>query len=1000
MSAGSKKQKVGNRYYFGAALVPLRQHDHLLAVEMANKLAWSGRARNDRITINQPSLFGGDEREGGFVGDIDVQDGNNAQGINDYLAGAKSTFTGAMRGCVSLVFRRPYFGANTARLPAIRTLHSNIRGWSGNWQRSLAVINPDAKIDGAAVFFTIDRSRQVDVRSFQRKLETCAAFVRSMKGGTNSIFINVPKHPNDGTVAAISLQRHNVSTDSEYDEIADIVLSIEKTFFSLNGDPLNISAAAGFFATAAGTGSSSFLQPILNSSGGGEGSTAKRNVIIPMISLPYSVAGFNTQLAALQAQSYAVEVVCIGGEGISGQDGRDTCFLLDGQVDIDQATDIPFAAADPDDPELSTDVQRLQHIQAPFRLWADLNPAHIIRTLWTDPMRGGTVAESEIGDSFAIEAQRYFDEGMGLSCKFRGLDQIDADRLEVERHVDAMSYRSTATGKIEIVSIRDNYNVNDLIVLDSGIVQDWSQLSRPRKAEIPNQLTVEYTRRDGKKGSVTRTNVAGVRRQGRIIKAQTAQYPWATTEALATRLCLRDLRAVSSDLLVGDVPITYLPPGIEPGSVVILNEPTLGINNVVVRVLEVEIGKYDDSSVRLSVSEDKFAAGQQIPEVPLPSNSNIKPALDVSPSIAAEASYFQLVLAAGQSQIDDELDIEPDLGRLFVTGAPANDDQIDARIATTPTGGTVFEDRGLVDFEPFGVLVEPLDALPTSTTFLVVSNASLESIFEGDLCVIDDEIIRIDNLEDQGNGTTLVTVGRGCLDSVPAAHAAGAALVVVSVADPLRENYIAGQSLDVKLLSRTGTDQQMLDAAPTVTVPFASRAFRPYPVGRFQVDSAYTVPGGSASVTATWVHRDRTIQTTPSVDDHTAASIGPESGVFYTPFVKYYGEWADVFAAADWFGRTDFFADHSEPSRTYLIEGVLSPSDALTYTFDLSVRDFFDYADVFAQADWFELCPKDSDVQIAVGVRTSRGSPQYDNRQEPDLKFAPLAPPVLVAAEE
>ena len=159
------------------------------------------------------------------------------------------------------------------------------------------------------------------------------------------------------------------------------------------------------------------------------------------------------------------------------------------------------------------------------------------------------------------------------------------------------------------------------------------------------------------------------------------------------------------------------------------------------------------------------------------------------------------------------------------------------------------------------------------------------------------------------------------------------------------------------------------------------------------------VPDGvTGTLTATWTHRDRVFQTSGTVEDHTAASIGPETDVEYIPFMRFYGTYDDVFDQdVDVFALDDVFLDLTQfTEQTY----VLGDLQALTYDFDLTEPDVFDLStDVFNEdVDVFRGCFPVDLASVSVGVRTVRGtSPLYTNYQEPELFFQPLVPAILTA---
>lgn len=114
MGGRSKKVTVGYRYYmalhFGICHGPV---DALLAIRVGDRLAWSaGIGASGTISINNGDLFGGDEREGGIIGDADVMFGGAAQGQNAYLVEQLGADIPAYRGILSLVYK-VQAGANT-----------------------------------------------------------------------------------------------------------------------------------------------------------------------------------------------------------------------------------------------------------------------------------------------------------------------------------------------------------------------------------------------------------------------------------------------------------------------------------------------------------------------------------------------------------------------------------------------------------------------------------------------------------------------------------------------------------------------------------------------------------------------------------------------------------------------------------------------------------------------------------------------------------------------
>lgn len=136
MGGSSKKQTVGYRYRVGMHVVLCHGPvDYLLEIKVDDRLAWSGRAKQGRLTISKPDLFGGDSREGGVSGDLDFLSGGPTQGVNDYLLAKLGGLVPAFRGVAGLVLRQVYVGVNpylknwAFRLKRIHTRQNGLKQW-------------------------------------------------------------------------------------------------------------------------------------------------------------------------------------------------------------------------------------------------------------------------------------------------------------------------------------------------------------------------------------------------------------------------------------------------------------------------------------------------------------------------------------------------------------------------------------------------------------------------------------------------------------------------------------------------------------------------------------------------------------------------------------------------------------------------------------------------------------------------------------------------------
>lgn len=135
------KQTIGYKYKLGMHLgLCLGPIDAIEKIVIADREAWSGSATGGRITIDKPELFGGESREGGVGGDIDVLMGETDQPANDYLLGVMPAPVPAFRKILTLVLRQFYIGNNPYLKNWRLRLKRTQTGHDGNpiWEAALA----------------------------------------------------------------------------------------------------------------------------------------------------------------------------------------------------------------------------------------------------------------------------------------------------------------------------------------------------------------------------------------------------------------------------------------------------------------------------------------------------------------------------------------------------------------------------------------------------------------------------------------------------------------------------------------------------------------------------------------------------------------------------------------------------------------------------------------------------------------------------------------------
>lgn len=118
---GSKYQNTGQyKVNLGMHMaIGIGPFDSIDKIEVGDQIAWDGYSTGGQIYINKPDLFGGQKKQGGIVGYVDIEFGESDQPQNDYLVSVLGEDIPAYRGVVGAVLRQVYLGTTNYIKPWI-----------------------------------------------------------------------------------------------------------------------------------------------------------------------------------------------------------------------------------------------------------------------------------------------------------------------------------------------------------------------------------------------------------------------------------------------------------------------------------------------------------------------------------------------------------------------------------------------------------------------------------------------------------------------------------------------------------------------------------------------------------------------------------------------------------------------------------------------------------------------------------------------------------------
>lgn len=503
-----------------------------------------------------------------------------------------------------------------------------------------------------------------------------------------------------------------------------------------------------------------------------------------------------------------------------------------------------------------------------------MNPAHIVYQCLTNEQWGMGYPRSSIDDAdFTAAADTLFDEDFGLSFLWNQQETIEGFLQIVLNHCGGVFGVNLSTNKYTMKLIRDDYDPNDLEVFGPGEIIKLEDLQRAGPGEIVNEITVKY--RDLETGSdagKTVQDLASIRIQGGVIN-KTVNFPGIRTPDLAARVAQRELNAVSIPLWKLRIHATRVMWKYAPGSVFKLDWPKLGISGLVMRVLYVDRGTLTDGTVQLDCVQDVFG-------LPVTSYVAQQPIAWTDPRHAPVAAPYRLLLEAPYYDLSRVLSstelaaVPADAGYVEAVAVRPWSDAVDFTLLTKTGTASYAEAAHGGAFAPTCTITAA--SSPVATSLVVGNRFDMDLLTFPTYGYLGSEIIRIDAYNP---GTATLTVGRGIMDSVAAAHAAGARIIFADDHQAVeRIERISGETVYGKILPRTGLGTLAEGSSPADQVTLARRQYRPYPPGKLRINGAAYPATASGGVTVTWAHRNRLVQ---NLESEEAGNIGPEPATTY-----------------------------------------------------------------------------------------------------------------------
>ncbi|KAF3999575.1 hypothetical protein HAV38_03770 [Glaciimonas immobilis] len=506
-----------------------------------------------------------------------------------------------------------------------------------------------------------------------------------------------------------------------------------------------------------------------------------------------------------------------------------------------------------------------------------MNPAHILYECMTNRDWARGLERARLDDaSFKTAADCLYKEGFGLCIKWTRQDTLSNFTQIIINHIGGNLYTDRTTGLIKLTLIRDDYDPLTLPLFDydSGLLSIDDDDSGAQTAGT-NEVIVKFTHPvDNSAGQVRVKNNAAIQSVGGTASA-TKEYPGIPTAELALRVAQRDLRAASGFIKKFRVRLDRRGYQIAPGSVFRIRDVARGLENIILRAGRVEDGTLTDPAITITAVQDVFG-------LPATSYVDVQPSGWSAPDTSAKAIVTRRLIEMPYRELAAALDpanlasIDASAGYLAAFAQRPSSLSLGFLLRDRIGRSGKFIDRGNGDFCPVAKVVTVLDRSITSIS--LTGAVDLNRVEVGTAAMIDDEIVRIDAIDPR---TGMATIARGCLDTVPATHAAGALIWFYdNAAGTDQTEYATGMTIQARLLTRTSSAVLQEALAGTDSLTLVQRQYRPYPPGNLLVNGLRFPSSVAGVLTVSFSFRDRLLQADQIIDT-LQGNIGPETGTTY-----------------------------------------------------------------------------------------------------------------------
>jgi len=574
----------------------------------------------------------------------------------------------------------------------------------------------------------------------------------------------------------------------------------------------------------------------------------------------------------------------------------------------------------------------------------DANPAEVIYEIITNNDWGLAESQDNLDlDALTVMGKTLCEEGLGISIQLTSIIKGQSVIDNICDHINAARFSDPHTGKLVFRLIRDDYDVNTCLRLDTSNCSqimftrlDWSQ--------IISKISVDFTAADSKyeQASVPTQDPAAIEINNGVQTVKSYSYTYFTTAVNALWAAKRELNTQAFPLATVTITGNRQLYNVRIGDVILLNWAPYGIKNMLIRVTDVDISKLTEGQIKLEGMEDIWGLAKTEfeysgttewkPEDKYPAGVQDFRYLEMPYELLTDINTYVAAFAAIPS-------IETTLWTVWREPAGGSFESTSSLSKWSPAGRLIY---GMEEFSAvedlIGFEISDLGGIKDLASSVI---ADIATARQGSrLLVIDDEIIAYSTLLKLPNGHWQVKgLLRGVCDTVPAVHnaladvffiSAGTYQLVTGAGPVCTFGSTTQESYNIITSSVTHTEE--FDYAKVQNLQTTQRSIRPSVPGCIRITDRYN----TAAYQVEKVVGDLTIQFIPRNNRQSLGMVSQDD-------------------KQEYWSKTDFEATAGTDYLLLLTNG----SETAQFTFPMAP----------ATVSWEDFCNNFTDISLNVTMK-------------------------------